>query len=82
MGIMHLKRGACRDVDPEVLHPLPGDKLAEAAAKRLCAICVVRLECLAFALDTRNLDGIWGGLTAEERRRHTRTNFSARPTQH
>ena len=38
-----------------------------AAAKGVCAVCPVRAECLAFALDALPL-GIAGGTTAAERR--------------
>jgi hypothetical protein len=38
-----------------------------ADAKAICACCLVRRECLAFALRTRQLHGIWGGMTEEER---------------
>ena len=38
-----------------------------AEAKAVCAGCLVRRECLAFALRTRQVHGIWGGLTEEER---------------
>ncbi|MHB9862013.1 WhiB family transcriptional regulator [Streptomyces sp. YIM S03343] len=37
-------------------------------AKAVCAVCPVRAECLRFALDTCQADGIWGGLTESERR--------------
>ena len=36
-------------------------------AKALCAACPVRAECLEFALETGQVHGIWGGLTAQER---------------
>jgi WhiB family transcriptional regulator, redox-sensing transcriptional regulator len=39
-----------------------------AAAKAVCTRCIVRTECLRYALDN-NLVGIWGGLTLAERRR-------------
>jgi hypothetical protein len=29
----------------------------------------VRVECLAYAISKSDLDGIWGGLSAKERRR-------------
>ncbi|HEX4288967.1 MAG TPA: WhiB family transcriptional regulator, partial [Trebonia sp.] len=32
-----------------------------------CARCPVRSECLDFALRTRQMHGVWGGTTAEER---------------
>jgi WhiB family transcriptional regulator, redox-sensing transcriptional regulator len=64
---------ACRFVDPELFFP-SGDKSEAAlasieAAKQVCAICVVRVPCLEFALENREGDGIWGGATEEERRR-------------
>ena len=38
-----------------------------AAAKDVCARCIVRDECLNYALDL-GLVGVWGGLTFTERR--------------
>jgi WhiB family redox-sensing transcriptional regulator len=58
-------RGACRDVDPEVLF-VPG--AAQHRAKLICAGCAVRIECLADALDSRTEFGVWGGMTERERR--------------
>ena len=46
----------------------------ERAAKRVCAACPVRRECLDFALRLREPFGIWGGLTESERRRLTGTD--------
>jgi hypothetical protein len=34
----------------------------------ICAGCPVRQQCLAFALDTRQNHGVWGGMSEEERR--------------
>ena len=65
-----LDSGACRDVDPTVFDPMPGDVLAEERAKQYCRRCPVRLDCLALALAVRGLPGIWGGLTANERTRY------------
>jgi WhiB family redox-sensing transcriptional regulator len=70
-------RGACSDVDPEVLTPAPGDTHAEAVAKRLCASCVIRIECRKIGLQTKNLQGIWGGLTATERLEYARAHPSS-----
>ncbi len=39
-----------------------------ARAKAVCASCRVRLPCLRFAVATRQMHGVWGGTTAEERR--------------
>lgn len=38
-------------------------------ARRVCAGCVVRAQCLAEALDNRIEWGVWGGMTERERRR-------------
>jgi Transcription factor WhiB len=47
---------------------LPGPALEQAAkAKAICLTCRVRPECLAFALRTEQVHGIWGGTTEHER---------------
>ena len=61
---------ACRSIDPDLFFPVssagkPLEQVAEARA--VCACCLVRRQCLAFALRTRQAHGIWGGLTAQER---------------
>lgn len=62
-------RGACRTSDPELFFPVTSSPRQEAAAKRVCAGCAVLQECRAYAIRTGERDGIWGGLTPEERRR-------------
>ena len=57
--MIYLDRGMCRDVDPEVF--LPGNRAVERLAKQVCAGCEVRLDCLALALSSPHLDGVWGG---------------------
>ena len=69
--------GACRDIDPAVLHPDPESSQAVARARTVCERCAVRLDCLAFALRTNRLDGVWGGLTARERARYTDADFGS-----
>jgi WhiB family redox-sensing transcriptional regulator len=62
---------ACRDEDPELFFPIgsTGPAIDQAnAAKRVCARCDVREECLEFALASNQDAGVWGGLTEEERR--------------
>jgi WhiB family redox-sensing transcriptional regulator len=44
----------------------------EAQAKELCAACPVQRECLEYANDNEEPDGIWGGLTPIERRKEPR----------
>ena len=43
-------------------------KQREAEAKAICARCPVRDACLAYALDTGQAYGIWGGPNEDERR--------------
>jgi WhiB family redox-sensing transcriptional regulator len=55
-------------------HPDRGAWFADDAdvarrAMAVCRACPVRPECLAFALTTRQHEGIWGGTTPFERRR-------------
>jgi WhiB family transcriptional regulator, redox-sensing transcriptional regulator len=40
----------------------------EGEAKRICAQCGVRADCLDYAIRIREPHGIWGGLTEVERR--------------
>jgi WhiB family transcriptional regulator, redox-sensing transcriptional regulator len=61
---------ACRSIEPDLFFPVSsaGKSLEQAAeAKAVCARCLVRRQCLAFALQTRQAHGIWGGLTEGER---------------
>lgn len=67
---------ACKDEDPELFFPIsdigPGARQT-AQAKAVCARCPVRSECLGYALDNGLDHGVFGGTTAEERRRLVRT---------
>jgi WhiB family transcriptional regulator, redox-sensing transcriptional regulator len=60
----------CLDADPEAFFPEKGGSTREA--KRICAICPVREECLDYALANEERFGIWGGLSERERRRAKR----------
>ncbi len=57
----------CAETDPEAFFPEKGGSTREA--KRVCAGCPVRLQCLEYALDNDERFGIWGGLSERERRR-------------
>lgn len=63
-----LPLAACRTADPELFFPddsgTPG---VDRQALSFCTGCLVRSECLAYALDNGIADGIWGGLTETER---------------
>jgi WhiB family transcriptional regulator, redox-sensing transcriptional regulator len=41
-------------------------------AKDLCALCPLSTLCLEYALESAEQDGIWGGLTRNERKALTR----------
>jgi WhiB family redox-sensing transcriptional regulator len=58
---------ACKDVPEVDFFPFPEDVQAIGRAKEICAICPVAEECLAYAIETRQSDGIWGGHTPKER---------------
>lgn len=59
------ERGLCAQTDPEAFFPEHGASTKDA--KKVCALCEVRTECLAYALERREA-GVWGGLTERERR--------------
>jgi WhiB family transcriptional regulator, redox-sensing transcriptional regulator len=66
---------ACLSADPDLFFPISAAGQADGQimrAKRICAGCAVRLECLEFALTYDQFYGIWGGTTPEERRRDRR----------
>lgn len=80
---------ACRETDPELFFPedLPHPRRARrtAEAKAVCAGCPVAGECLDTALRAPELydrHGVFGGLTARERRdvRRRRAGGMDRPT--
>ena len=62
---------AGRHADAELFFPVSasGPSLDQVTqAKAICAGWPVRWRCLAFALDTRQDHGMWGGMSEEERR--------------
>jgi WhiB family redox-sensing transcriptional regulator len=61
------EKALCAQTDPEAFFPEKGGSTREA--KRICAGCEVRAECLEYALAFDERFGIWGGLSERERRR-------------
>ena len=64
-------RAACRDVDPELFFPVgnTGPAIAQIEeAKKVCNRCEVKEPCLAWALESGQDAGVWGGLSEDERR--------------
>jgi WhiB family redox-sensing transcriptional regulator len=61
---------ACQSADPELFFPissLGAGSHEVARAKAVCRQCQVRSQCLSHALASRQVQGIWGGTTEEER---------------
>jgi WhiB family transcriptional regulator, redox-sensing transcriptional regulator len=72
---------ACQYADPDLFFPIAasGPALKQVSgAKAVCARCPVRTDCLRYALDAGSLQGIWGGLNEEERRRLRQREAKAR----
>jgi WhiB family redox-sensing transcriptional regulator len=61
------EQALCAQTDPESFFPEKGGSTREA--KRICAACDVRQECLEYALARDERFGIWGGMSERERRR-------------
>jgi WhiB family redox-sensing transcriptional regulator len=57
----------CMGVDPDLFFPERGVPNREAV--EVCRGCVVREDCLDFALANGEKFGIWGGMSERERRR-------------
>ncbi len=57
----------CMGVDPDLFFPERGGSTREA--KEVCRGCVVREDCLEYALANGEKFGIWGGMSERERRR-------------
>lgn len=61
------KQALCREVDPDLFFPRPGENDRVNAARRVCRRCEVQSECLSWALDLPDMQGIVGGTTERER---------------
>lgn len=64
-------KAACREQEPELFFPVGtgGPALVQLAeAKAVCRGCPVASQCLAWALESGQDAGVWGGLSEDERR--------------
>jgi WhiB family redox-sensing transcriptional regulator len=64
-------QAACRTVEPDLFFPIGTSGPARgqlAEAKSVCHGCPVASECLAWALETGQNSGVWGGMSEDERR--------------
>ena len=57
----------CSDTNPKLFYGENG--MDSGKAKKICRGCVVREDCLEYALAFPEHFGIWGGMSERERRR-------------
>ncbi|MET0423629.1 MAG: WhiB family transcriptional regulator [Actinoplanes sp.] len=69
------RRGCAELLDPDVMFPDKPEQVP--VAKRVCAPCPFRRSCADWALQTGQLYGVWGGVTAGERRRQIAKRLEA-----
>lgn len=62
-----MAEGNCNNHPPAVF--FPSDGVGVEIAKKICATCPVREQCLEYALDARIDHGVWGGASERQRRR-------------
>ena len=58
-------QAACVGADPDTFYPDKGGRVEPA--KAICAGCPVQRECLDYALEHNETDGVWGGMSANGR---------------
>ena len=73
-----MRQAACADMNSDLFFSQRGASTDEA--KAACRACPVRAECLAYAMNTGERFGIWGGLSERERRQLRRDRRRAAPT--
>jgi WhiB family transcriptional regulator, redox-sensing transcriptional regulator len=65
------KLAACRDEDPELFFPIGDTHAAREQteeAKAVCQRCDAVKSCLAWAFESGQQHGVWGGMSESERR--------------
>jgi len=62
------KEARCAEVDTEMFFPDKGDITSATSARKICNGCEVKQQCLEYALDNREVYGIWGGTNERDRR--------------
>lgn len=63
----------CKDMDTDIFFPPDGVNISEEA-REICFACDVRDECLNYALLHKLDFGMWGGFSADQRRRMRRNH--------
>jgi len=62
-----LEHAACKHLDTNIFYPGRGGLLH--LARKICASCPVRRECLDYAVENHEMLGVWGGTSERERRK-------------
>ena len=61
-----LPEALCSQTDPEIFFPEKGEP--GRTAREICFKCPVIHDCLQWAIDNREMHGIWGGLSPVDRK--------------
>lgn len=72
-----ISQALCPQHEPDIFYAPPTAVHTQRTAKSICADCPVRAECLTHAIEHDETHGVWGGLTARERRDLTRADRPA-----
>ena len=66
------RQAACQDTYADLWFPEQGDSIREA--KEICEFCPVKAPCGQYALANDVGFGVWGGMSAKERKAMRRTS--------
>jgi WhiB family transcriptional regulator, redox-sensing transcriptional regulator len=67
----------CMESDPEIFYSGTEEMpRAWQDAVKMCKTCPVRAECAAYAVEAEEIFGVWGGLTANQRKQIRRGRTS------
>lgn len=64
---------ACQGASPELFYPKQG--YSSGPARKICAGCSVRTECLEWSIRNREWFGVWGGVAERKRRTMIRLRY-------
>ena len=73
-----MANGNCASEPPSLF--FPSDGVGVEVARRICATCPVKEQCLEHALVNRIDHGVWGGASERERRRILKRRRTAQPS--
>jgi WhiB family redox-sensing transcriptional regulator len=68
---------ACKDTPIGLWFPDPGF-FADGDALRMCRRCPVMMKCREYAINNGLDDGVWGGLTADQRKTYSKRSKAKR----